>query len=161
MAFAPVRIRVGAGAAQGVTPVSAFDAALRQVGAADFNLVRLSSVIPPAGVVEVGPCAPSQARRGDRLPAVYAERRSTVAGEEVWAGIGWVQQEDGWGLLVEHDGASREHVEWSIRSSLAEMCSRREGRFGEIGLAIDGTICGEWAVCAVAVAMFEPESWGR
>lgn len=156
-----IRIRVGTGVAQGVTSLSAFDAALQQVGAADFNLVRISSVIPPASVIELGPSASSRTRPGDRMHVVYAERRATVAGEEVWAGIGWVQQEDGWGLFAEHDGASREHVEWSLRSSLTEMCSRREGRFGEVGLAIDGAACDGRPICAVALAMYEPESWER
>ena len=44
-------IRVSHGAGTGPTRMAAFDAALHAAGVADFNLLRLSSVIPPSAVV--------------------------------------------------------------------------------------------------------------
>src|SRR4051794_24371993 len=44
---AGLTIRVAAALGSGPTQLAAFDAALRATGVADFNLVRLSSIIPP------------------------------------------------------------------------------------------------------------------
>ena len=57
-------------------------------GVANFNLIRLSSVIPPnCKVLEVERCPFAQEGGwGDRLYAVYAEQRTGVAGEQVWGG---------------------------------------------------------------------------
>jgi arginine decarboxylase len=161
MPLGPIRIQVAAGTGQGPTLLSAFDAALQQVGAADFNLVRLSSVIPPGSVVRVGTPESTDWRLGDRLPVVYAERRSATLAEGVWAGVGWVQQPDGWGLFVEHDGHSEDEVEAAVRASLGDMCARRDGSFGEVQLVLAGTVCDGRPTCAVALAMYEPEAWDR
>src|SRR5690606_13314100 len=46
-------IRVSAGTGTGRTPLAAFDAALAAAGVSDFNLVRLSAVVPPGSDVQV------------------------------------------------------------------------------------------------------------
>src|SRR5690606_8611394 len=52
----PTRLRIGVVGATGTGPTSlaAFDDALRAVGVANFNLIRLSSVIPPGSRVTAG-----------------------------------------------------------------------------------------------------------
>ena len=61
---------------RGSTELAAFDAALVGAGVANFNLIRLSSVIPPDGeVVEVERCPFAQARRLGRS-AVRRLRRA-------------------------------------------------------------------------------------
>jgi arginine decarboxylase len=156
-----MRIRVTAGVGEGVTALSAFDAALQRVGAADYNLLRMSSVIPPDSIVEVGPAAAREGQKGDRAHVVYASRGSVVPGEEVWAGVGWVQQEDGWGLFAEHDGATRDHVQRAIHATLEDMCARRPGRFGAIHVVVAGGSCGGKPVCAMALAMYGSQPWDR
>src|SRR5262245_11871721 len=91
---------------RGSTELGAFDAALVAAGAANFNVVRLSSVIPPhSEVVQVERCPfAEEGTWGDRLYAVYAEQRTSVPGEQVWAGVGWCQDpKTGRGLFVEHE----------------------------------------------------------
>jgi arginine decarboxylase len=157
-------IRVSGGAGEGRTPLSAFDAALRAAGVENFNLVRLSSVIPPqahVGRVEGG----EQLRGdwGDRLYCVYAEQRATEPGEEAWAGIGWVFQaaaERG-GLFVEHEGSSRAEVEWSIRSSLGDLTAGRPQAFGPVQMQLASARCVDRPVCAIVVASYETEAWRR
>src|ERR1035441_9431774 len=104
--FSPrLRIPVTTGTGSGPTPIAAFDAALLDSGIGNFNLIRLSSVIPPLSVVEMasGPIAPL-GRWGDRLYVVYAHRGASEPGHTAWAGIGWVQNANtGAGLFVEHD----------------------------------------------------------
>ena len=99
-------IQMSAAVGSGPTELAAFDDALLQVGAANYNLVRLSSVIPPATclVNYDGPMSSLGGTWGDRLYVVYAEQRASRAGEEVWAGVGWVQDDTGRGLFVEHEG---------------------------------------------------------
>jgi hypothetical protein len=48
---APLTIEIGAATGTGPTAMSAFDAALRDLGVGDANLIRLSSVIPPRAVL--------------------------------------------------------------------------------------------------------------
>lgn len=72
-------IRVSRGAGTGLTRLAAFDHALRIAGVADFNLVRLSSVIPPgAEVVESEPAGQVGGGHGDLLYCVYADAYSST-----------------------------------------------------------------------------------
>ncbi|WP_431971141.1 pyruvoyl-dependent arginine decarboxylase [Nocardia sp. bgisy134] len=70
------------GAATGVSPtaMSAFDAALRELGVGDANLIRLSSVIPPRAVLERTARVRKPIAWGDRLSGVDAARHSYYAG---------------------------------------------------------------------------------
>jgi arginine decarboxylase len=157
-------IRVSAGAGEGRTPLSAFDAALRAAGVENFNLVRLSSVIPPQ--THVGRVEGSEQLHGDwgdRLYCVYAEQRATEPGEEAWAGIGWAFQAatGKGGLFVEHEGSSRAEVEWSIRASLGDLTAGRPQSFGPVQMQLASARCVDRPVCAIVVASYETEGWRR
>lgn len=158
-------IRVSGGVGTGQTALSAFDAALRASGVENFNLVRLSSVIPPtAEVRKVTGDDQLLGEWGDRLYCVYAEQRAVNPGEEAWAGIGWVFRDDApdsGGLFVEHEGPSRDDVETSISKSLADLTAGRPQSFGPIQMQLAGTCCVDEPVCAIVVASYETESWRR
>ena len=111
------------------TSLSAFDAALRDAGVANFNLVRLSSVIPPDTEVDTTGATPiPEGGWGDRLYCVYAEQHADLPGVEAWAGIGWVQRLDGQGgLFVEHEGPTEAFLTTAIESSLADLVAGRPG----------------------------------
>jgi len=158
-------IRVSGGVGRGQTPLSAFDAALRASGVENFNLVRLSSVIPPhAKVREVLGGGQLRGEWGDRLYCVYAEQRAVVPGDKAWAGIGWVfrsDSPDSGGLFVEHEGTSREFVQRSITESLADLTGGRPQSFGPVHMQLAGTVCVDVPVCAIVVASYETQSWQR
>jgi arginine decarboxylase len=151
------------GAGSGPTNLAAFDAALRDAGIANFNLLVLSSVIPPASLVTSDRQSIDPSRRvgewGDRLYVVMAEHRADTPGEEAWAGIGWVQDESGKGLFVEHDGSSEQSVRGEMEASLAALADAREVRFGAPRMRIRGAVCRDRPVCALAAAVFRAESW--
>jgi arginine decarboxylase len=159
-----MQIDVAAGAGRGPTELAAFDAALRTVGVSDYNLIRLSSVIPPRSVVSVPrqPLSPPGGW-GDRLYVVVAESRTGIVGDQAWAGIGWIQDpHGGHGLFVEHEGHSEAKVRSDIELSLAAL---RQSR-GTIGAALgqpqivtSGVTCTDQAVCALVLAVFAAESW--
>lgn len=97
----------------GGSSLAAFHAALVALELGHYNLIRLSSVVPPGTTVDgSGTATAPSGSWGDRLFCVYAEQRATVIGEEAWAGVGWVHRLDnsGGGLLVEHEGHSEASV---------------------------------------------------
>jgi arginine decarboxylase len=151
-----ITVRTGNG--QGRTLLSAYDAALQMAGVADFNLLTLSSVIPPNGRV-VRERRPLGGGHGDRLLCVQAVAYADHRGEHVWAGLGWVTDAEGNGLFVEHTGGSRETVEEQIRFSLADMVERRERDYGEPDIALATAHCVDRPVCAIALAAYQVEGW--
>ena len=70
---------VAAATASAATELAAFDRALVAVGAANHNLIRLSSVIPPDSAVSIVPAVPVAAGVVVGRPAVRRLRRA--AGE--------------------------------------------------------------------------------
>lgn len=147
---------------RGSTELAAFDAALVGAGVANFNLIRLSSVIPPHGeVVEVERCPFAQTSGwGDRLYAVYAEQRTSIPGEQVWAGVGWAQdRETGRGLFVEHEGASEQAIRRQITASLGDLQAIRGLDLGAIHMCVIGAMCTGAPTCALVICGYATESW--
>jgi len=160
-----LRISVGSGVGIGTTELAAFDSALGQIGIADFNLIPLSSIVPPGATVALGHVgeATHGARAGDRLYVVLSEARTSVRGSEVWAGLGWAQsRESGQGVFVEHSGTSRREVELLVEQSLSSMAATRPAvTFGDPMLHIVGGTCEALPICAAVVAVYGYESWSR
>ena len=119
-AVRPLPIGIHAAAGHGSTLLSAFDAALLGAGVANYNLVRLSSVIPRQAVIE-REAGPVVGEHGDRLYCVYAAAYADRPGASAWAGIGWVRDEEGNGLFVEHETGSEEELMELIHLSLDDM----------------------------------------
>ncbi|MGI8457691.1 MAG: pyruvoyl-dependent arginine decarboxylase [Propionibacteriaceae bacterium] len=158
----PLTIRVSRGAAEGRTRLSAFDAALRIAGVADFNLIRLSSVIPPASdVLEV--TGPDQLRgaHGDALYCVYAAGYASTPHSEAWAGVAWSRRQDdsGAGLFVEHDGMSEADVRHELATSLEDLSMTRDLAFEPAGQMLTSIRCTEKPVCALVIATFAAHGW--
>jgi arginine decarboxylase len=65
-------IRVATGTGTGPTTVAAYDAALAAAGAAEYNLVHVSSVIPAGAAVRTVGTLPELGAVGDRLTVVEA-----------------------------------------------------------------------------------------
>lgn len=155
-------IKVSTGIGSGPTQLSAFDSALNHAGVANYNLIRLSSVIPPKSKIEVSKNTLSNlpGEWGDRLYVVMAEQRAHVPNEEAWAGIGWVQdKKTGKGLFVEHEGSSEKSVRNDITQSLQALMATRNVDFGEIKMEVVGTTCHHLPVCAMVVAVYQASGW--
>ena len=156
-------IEVATGTGTGPNQLAAFDSALRATGIENFNLIRLSSVIPPRTDVRPldGPVSPIPGDWGDRLYVVMAEMRVTEPGDEAWAGIGWVQDaETGKGLFVEHEGHAEEEVRGDILDSLDALVAGRPGHtFGPPRFVLHGAVCDGTPTCALAVAVYETAGW--
>lgn len=153
---------VAAAVGCGSTELAAFDDALIKVGAANFNLIRLSSVVPPDSEIVVVDQVPpvAGARWGDRLYVVYAEERTSTAGREAWAGVGWVQDEpSGRGLFVEHEGDGESSVRGAITASLDDLQRHRELVLGPSRMHVVGARCDGRPTCALVLCAFAAEGW--
>ncbi|MGW2091160.1 pyruvoyl-dependent arginine decarboxylase [Promicromonospora sukumoe] len=158
----PLTIRVSAGSGTGRTPLAAFDAALAAAGVSNFNLVRLSSVVPPGSDVLVVE-GPEQLRgdHGDLMFCVYARAHTSLPGHEAWAGIAWSRHQDGSGagLFVEHEGPSHEQVAADLTHSLEDLSATRGNRYHPEGREVTGITCVTLPVCAVVVATYRRAGW--
>lgn len=156
-----MKIYVASALGEGSTELSAFDDSLIKTGVANYNLIRLSSVIPPHSEVSVVDRISSKPGNwGDRLYTVYAEARTSNSSETVWAGVGWVQDEgDGKGLFVEHEGHSEAEVRGLITSSLNDLMSKRGISGLEIKMELVGSKCLDKPICALVVACYQVSNW--
>lgn len=155
-----ITVRTGTGL--GRTLLSSFDTALLAAGVANYNLIRLSSVIPADSrlrVLDDPGDAVLEGRHGDRLYCVYSEAYAEHPGEIAWAGLGWCHNDEGEGLFVEHHGGAREIVEEQIQLSLADMSANRGGGYGPPQMALTSVHCDSLPVCALAIAVYEAVSW--
>jgi len=172
----PHRLSVLGATASARTTLAAFHRALVAIGLGHYNLVRLSSVIPPhtevgAGRSGQGPALPARWRgrrpeelvdghHGDRVYCVYAEATTDVPGEEVWAGVGWAQRVDGQGgYFVEHHGSTAAAVRDEIRTSLAEMSDDEVAELGPPQWELRGVVCEDDPVCALVVVPYAVVGW--
>jgi arginine decarboxylase len=157
-----MNIHVASGTGSGPTKLAAFDAALQAAGIANFNLIRLSSIVPPSSKIieHEGPVAKSLGDWGDRLYVVMADYRVDTPNVEAWAGIGWVQDEKtGEGLFVEHEGASQSTVTRDIEQTLQSLIATRGMQFGPVHMKVAGITCVHAPVCALVIATFQATGW--
>ncbi len=156
-----MNIQISAGIGIGPTELSAFDQALVHAGVANYNLIYLSSVLPPNSNVQVAeePKRP-EGKWGDRLYLVMAQKRISQRNQEAWAGIGWMQDpKTGQGMLVEHEGHSETEVRADIENTLTALARNRNMEFGPHHMHVVGTRCIDLPTCALVVAVFESSSW--
>jgi arginine decarboxylase len=157
-----MNIHVASGTGSGPTKLAAFDAALQSAGIANFNLIRLSSIVPPSSKIieHDGPVESNLGAWGDRLYVVMAEYRVDTPNVEAWAGIGWVQDEKtGQGLFVEHEGASEATVKRDIEQTLQSLVATRDMDFGPVHMKVTSITCVHAPVCALVIATFQTSGW--
>lgn len=154
-----MKITITAGTGVGKTPLAAFDAALLDAGCGNYNLLALSSVIPPGSHLEDRKHVAPAADYGHRLYVVISAERATEPGQEAWAGLGWVQDEEQKGLFVELHGDSEAHVKQAIHDSLETMVANRDYEFGPIQHKVAGIQCVDQPACAVVIAVYESQKW--
>lgn len=157
-------IHMTSGIGQAPTKLAAFDAALNYSGIANYNILKLSSVIPPnSKIIDHKDGIPAEiipGDWGDRLYVVMAEKRVDTPHVEAWAGIGWVQEkETGKGLFVEHEGNSERAVRRNIQHSLEALMAIRNVDFGEIQMKVVGGACKHHPICALVTAVYQASDW--
>lgn len=165
-----MEIRVVSGIGTGETPLSAFDAALKEAGAYNYNLITLSSIIPPRStVVELAHLESPTEEYGHRLYVVKSEIRSYEVGKYIAAGLGWYQSRDGdgRGVFVEHEVlgdtevAVNSEIAWRIKSSIEDLCKFREVEYmeREAKMTVAMTKITKHPTSALVLAVYKSEGW--
>lgn len=148
------------GLGSGPTPLAAFDAALLDAGVANYNLICLSSVIPPGSVIERRRWHTPAAAWGQRLYCVLSQLREDRPGRVAHAGIGWVRDEaTGAGLFVELHDDDRDRLDADLHATLASMQRGRGIDYGEVHTEIASATCTDRPVCALVIAVYAAQPW--
>jgi arginine decarboxylase len=147
----PIRIAWGTG--RGPTALAAYDAALAEAGVHDYNLVRLSSVIPDGPAIEEVGTAPDLGPAGEALHVVEASARGDSGPQS--AVLAWARSPEGPGVFYEA-GESADAVQAEAKTGVeagVELRDREYGapRFRTVSIDADGT---EDHAAAVAIAVY-------
>ncbi|CAA9288469.1 MAG: hypothetical protein AVDCRST_MAG61-127 [uncultured Friedmanniella sp.] len=157
-----LRIRLSRSSAEGPTRLAAFDAALVAAGLENFNLLPLSSVIPPGASVDVvAPAEQLRGRHGDVLYCVYAASYATKPDAQAWAGIAWALRTDGSGagLFVEHSSATEDDLHAQLDATLGAMMANRRDGYLEGGRLVSSAVSTGSPVAALVVASYLAAGW--
>lgn len=146
------------GTGRGRTKISAFDKALRNCGLENYNLIGLSSIIPPETKLTDVSKFKEPKTMGNRLYCVYSINETSEKGTKCSSGIGWMNSKKG-GILVEHKGKTRNEVEEKINKSLEDMKKYRDIDFDSKGKRIETAECNGKPTCVFTCAIFEGEEW--
>lgn len=167
VAYSNMKIYVTLGKGHGKTTLSAFDAALKDAGVYNYNLITLSSIIPQGSKVYERKFKSPKDSYGNRLYLVKSEIRSRESGKFIGAALGWYQIEDGRGVFVEHEGIgeTKEAVESNlleeVKESLSDICRFRSFPISEKKMKIKINIVKveDSAACALLLAVYKDEGW--
>ncbi|MCL6596435.1 MAG: arginine decarboxylase, pyruvoyl-dependent [Firmicutes bacterium] len=147
----PTTFTLVAGAAEGPTPLNAFDNALLAAGIGDLNLVRISSVLP-AGARELPAVT---APPGSLVPTAYGAIESQVRGERIAAAVAVGLADDGGsGVIFEFSGRTgRSEAEEAARAMVEAAFARRGRPLREIRSAAVEHVVQEIGCVLAAVAL--------
>ena len=148
----PTKFTLAAGAAEGTTPLNAFDNALLAAGIGNLNLIRVSSILPPGARWEQYVDLPS----GSLTPTAYGSLVSETPGETIAAAVAVGIGESGLGVIMEFTGrCSREQAESTVRRMVEDALRGRGMHLQEIHVrAIEHKV--EKTGCVVAAVAL----WG-
>jgi arginine decarboxylase len=156
--FGPIVLARGLG--RGPTLLAAFDTALLDAGVANYNLLCLSSVIPPGSTIERRRWHTPAHEWGQRLYCVLSQVREHRPGHEVHAGIGWVRDtQGGQGLFVELHDEDRDRLQHDLHATLETMQRNRSVALGSVHTEIASARCEGEPVCALVIAVYASRPW--
>jgi arginine decarboxylase len=147
----PTLYFLASGAAEGYTPLNAFDGALLQAGIGNTNIVKMSSIVPPHCTL-VDPIALPP---GALVPAAYAAITSEVPGEVISAGVAIALPEDEEqnGLIMEYSAkGGRRQIEEVVRNMAVEGMMLRGWEIKDLtSIAIEYEVANIGAALAAVV----------
>jgi len=122
-------IRVVWGTGRAGTSKASFDTALAAANVHEYNLRRLSSVVPADAAVERVGTAPDLGPAGNALDVVLA-RQTSPPGVRAAAGLAWARGEEGAGIFYEEGDRDPETVRELLRTGIDRGCELRG--FGDV-----------------------------
>jgi arginine decarboxylase len=166
-----MKITVTAGSGTGSTTLSAFDAALKAAGIHNYNIIKLSSVIPPGTTVVKRKWNNSPTEHGKKLYTVMAEIRTDVMKRSIAAGIGWYQIKDGRGIFAEHTDTierlnakeAEDNVAKKIEATVRDLCKHRGYPFYKRNFkkVISSAEVKDKPTCTLVAAVYESQAFDQ
>lgn len=163
-----MNIYVVSGQGEGHTTMAAFDAALKEAGVYNYNLIQLSSIVPPnSKVKKVAHFDAPDDEYGHKLYIIKAEMRTQEVGKFIAAGIGWYQYGDGRGLFVEHEEIAQtkvavdSEIRNKITNTLKDLCAFRKIKFEESKMhsLVSVKEVKTGPTCVLVLAVVQSEGW--
>ncbi len=166
-----MNITVTAGSGKGNTTLSAFDAALKAAGIHNYNIIKLSSIIPPGSNVVIKKWNNSPTEHGKKLYTVMAEIRTDIMKRSIAAGIGWYQIKDGRGIFAEHTDMierlntkeAEENVAKKIEATIRDLCVNRGYPFNKRNFkkVVTSIEVKDKPACALVAAAYESQAFDQ
>ncbi|MBW8058142.1 MAG: arginine decarboxylase, pyruvoyl-dependent [candidate division NC10 bacterium] len=152
MLVTPVSYTLAVGAAEGTTPLNAFDNALLAAGIGNVNLIKVSSILPPGTkyleTLEIPP--------GSLVPTAYGTLTSGVPGERIAAAVGVGLCRESFGVIMEYEGKGmREEAEAKVAHMLEAAFERRQMKLDDVRIrGVDYQVQTFGSVVAAAVLWY-------
>jgi arginine decarboxylase len=156
----PCKFTLVAGRGEGGTSLNAFDAALIAAGIGNLNLLRVSSILPPAARLS----AELEIPPGSLTPTAYGYITSSQPGQVIAAAIGvGISSPDSYGLIMEFEGCcSKAEAEASVLKMVVEGFEKRRLALQEVHiLGIEHRVETIGSVIAAAVLWYGAGDQGR
>jgi arginine decarboxylase len=151
--YVPRLLHLASGNAEGLTPLTAFDNALRAAGIDNLNLMRVSSIVPKDARFGPRPDLPV----GTLVPTVYTQVTSSVPGEIISAVIGGGTGKDGGVLMEYHHRGRADDAERVVRSMVEEGFAQRGWELEDVMFATAEHTVERLGCAAAAVLLLESE----
>ncbi len=121
----PDKFALVAGSGEGKSELTAFDAALLAAGLGNYNLVKMSSIMPPGA--RVSDRLREEVPPGSLLPVAYGFFTSDRPGEVISAAVAAGLTGTTYGVIMEHKGPwPREKIEREVTDMVREALARRD-----------------------------------
>ena len=148
------------GKGEGNTLLSAFDSALIDAGIGNFNLIPLSSVIPPKSSIRLKKKPfKENFKYGHRAYLVIAQNCSEKKQESIYAGLGWFLDKEQKGIFVEHSSHSKKEIQNLINNSLKDTALFRKQKNVKFNQKIIGMRVKDKPACVLVGAIYLLEEW--
>lgn len=147
------------GKGKGLTELAAFDSALWNAGIGNYNLLTLSSIVPPNSKIEVRKIDQNMDNIGDRLYVVIAKCIETDKGKFAYAGLGWITNQEGSGIFLEERCDDETELKEKLKLGMESVIRYRNGIFCNSEIITSSIECMDMPVCAIVAAVYYRERW--
>ncbi|MGH2758413.1 MAG: pyruvoyl-dependent arginine decarboxylase [Actinomycetota bacterium] len=153
MLYVPRLLHLTQGCAEGLTPLTAFDNALREAGIDNLNLIRVSSIVPKDARFGPRPDLPV----GTVVPTVYTQIVSNLPGEVISAVIAAGTGEHGGVLMEYHHRGPADDAERVCQAMVEEGFARRGWALDDVRFATSEHKVDRLGCATAAVLLLESE----
>lgn len=148
--FLPKKYIIRSSVGKSKHPLVAFDDALLRAGVGNYNLIKVSSILPPACILK----DEITLARGALLPSAYAAIFSADVGTTISAAVavGIPENSTDNGVIMEHSAVARkEETEEAVRTYVRQAMAERKLKIKDIiSASIEVTVASDEIYCAFA-----------